>query len=540
MKALIVDDEKHVRDAIRLLSDWEGNGITEVLEASDGEAAAEAIREHAPQIVMTDMKMPRKDGVQLLTWIRDNAPECKALVISGYDDFELIRHTIRSGGVDYILKPVEPEALNEALARAVNAWRSDEEKRAAQIRQSIEVNEMKPHYADKLLSELVAGHGGTERAVGLLRGQAGMPETAGEAQVGLISLEQLDAGLLGKFQRDRQLLAFMVLNICNELLKNKGTAFQHLNRYGEIVLLYWDRQVPFRAVFDRINEGFELALRRRLHAGLSGFLPFPDGAGKAYKEARAALWRRNLLESGERLHAAAAGEQPARFPRLSGRADKLRLAALGGKDEQMAAAADEWLEEMKQQPSVTPENIAEWNDEWDWLQKQWEDGNEGRAAEAANEETPETENGAYPLPLDSEGLLSWPLWREMMLGRLKAASRLLAALHTKDNHIIHDIARYVEAHYREEVSLQDIASHFFLSREYISRKFKQEFGVTMSDFLSRIRIDKAKVLLRNTPLRISQIAESVGYRDENYFSKVFKKQEGVRPGEYRKQFSGEG
>lgn len=542
MKALIVDDEKHVRDAIRLLSDWQTLGITEVLEAADGEAAAEMIAAHRPQIVMTDMKMPRKDGVRLLTWISANAPEVKTLVISGYDDFDLIRHTIRSGGIDYILKPVEPDALNEALSRAVAAWRADEDKRAAHIRQSIELNQMKPVYANKLLTELLGGQGSMEQPITLLKQQAGLPEGTGECQAILISLEQLDAELLRKFHNQRQLLAFTMLNICNELLKDKGFAFQNLDRYGEIAILYWDRQVPFRIVFDRINEGCSLTLQRRVHAGIGEFQRFPEGIAKSCTEARSALWRRNLLEQpgAGKLHAAAETDSLSRIPRLSVWADRLRLAALSGSSEQMKGAACEWLDEMKRQPSVSPEQVAEWNGEWDWLQKQWEAEREGGGIPPETSEDDNAAEASYPLPLDSEGRLSWELWNGMMLGRLKAASRLLAAPHTKENHIIRDIAKYVEANYREDISLQDIASHFFLSREYISRKFKQEFGVTMSDFISRIRIGKAKLLLENSQLRISQIAESVGYQDENYFSKVFKKQEGIRPGEYRKQFNGEG
>lgn len=104
MKVLIADDEKHVRDAIKMLADWDGHGVTGILEASDGQAAVELIAEESPQIVMTDMRMPRMDGTKLLEWIKDNRPDVKTIVISGYDDFELVRHTIRSGGLDYILK----------------------------------------------------------------------------------------------------------------------------------------------------------------------------------------------------------------------------------------------------------------------------------------------------------------------------------------------------------------------------------------------------------------------------------------------------
>ena len=155
MKALIVDDELHVRDAINLLADWQKHGITEVLQASNGEEAMDIIERYSPQIVMTDMRMPRKDGCELLSWLQAHRPDIKALVISGYDDFQLVRHAIRHGGLDYILKPVEPGALDEALNKAVSAWRSEEQSRQQVTRLNIEMNQMKPLYDDQLLTDLV-------------------------------------------------------------------------------------------------------------------------------------------------------------------------------------------------------------------------------------------------------------------------------------------------------------------------------------------------------------------------------------------------
>ena len=83
MKVLIVDDEKHVREAIKLLGEWERHGITNILEAADGKSATEMIEEHAPQIVMTDMRMPRMDGTQLMEWLSGSHSGIKTIVISG-------------------------------------------------------------------------------------------------------------------------------------------------------------------------------------------------------------------------------------------------------------------------------------------------------------------------------------------------------------------------------------------------------------------------------------------------------------------------
>lgn len=97
-----------------------------------------------------------------------------------------------------------------------------------------------------------------------------------------------------------------------------------------------------------------------------------------------------------------------------------------------------------------------------------------------------------------------------------------------------EIARYMDAHYQEDLSLRQIAARFYLSREYISRKFKQQFGLNWSEYLGKLRINNAKLLPQNPSLRVAKVSEMVGFQDEKYFSKVFKKMEGMTPAEYRK------
>ncbi|UOK64185.1 helix-turn-helix domain-containing protein [Paenibacillus sp. OVF10] len=107
--------------------------------------------------------------------------------------------------------------------------------------------------------------------------------------------------------------------------------------------------------------------------------------------------------------------------------------------------------------------------------------------------------------------------------RLLAAGKALTAHHHANPDPMSEIARYMDAHYQEDLSLQQIAARFYLSREYISRKFKQQFGLNWSEYLGKLRINNAKLLLQNPSLRVAKISEMVGFQDEKYFSKVFKK-----------------
>jgi two-component system, response regulator YesN len=123
MKAIIIDDEKHVRDGILLLAEWERYGIHTILEAADGNEAIKLIIEHRPEIIFTDMKMPKRDGISLLKWLNTYEHPSKTIVVSGYDNFEYMRNAIYYKSFDYILKPIDPEILNETLERAVKDWK---------------------------------------------------------------------------------------------------------------------------------------------------------------------------------------------------------------------------------------------------------------------------------------------------------------------------------------------------------------------------------------------------------------------------------
>ncbi len=534
MRALIVDDEIHVRDAIKLLADWTSHGITEIFQASNGELAVEIIEQQSPQIVMTDMRMPRKDGCELLSWLQSHRPDIKSIVISGYDDFDLVRHTVRNGGVDYILKPVEPGALNEALGKAVSAWKIEEEERWKITRLNIEMNQMKPLYDDRLLTDLVNGSTNVRNFHRELQERLLLPASVTLCTVAILSNTQFDEDLLEKFQNQQHLLSFTIINICNELLEQKGIAFRHIDKPGDIVILHWDESMPLSLILQKINGAIFSTLHRRAHFGLCKHRTLLAEIPHAYARAERGLWNRNLLDDSSYLHEGD-DASPTRISALrnSPQEEKFRLAALSGASEQMERAATEWLDEICTSEFLSPMQLSAWNKEWDWIQMHWA---EPELLDVLKSAEVEQDRFSITLPLNEYGHLDCKRWKRQILGRLTSASRTMKQQYTKDGHIVYDIAKYLEMRYNEDISLQDISSRFYLSREYISRKFKQEFGVTLLDYLSRIRIEKAKLLLMNPHMRISQIAEMVGYNDERYFSKVFKKMESRTPNEYRKEF----
>ncbi len=150
---LLVDDEKHVRDAIRQMCDFPALGITRVLEAENGQDALRLILRERPQIVITDMKMPLVSGAQMLRMARDAGFSGQVIVLSGFKDFEYTREGIRTGALDYLLKPINRGELNDTLKKAVESV-------SGIAQQPSFLDEMKTyvdaHYAEEISLELFA------------------------------------------------------------------------------------------------------------------------------------------------------------------------------------------------------------------------------------------------------------------------------------------------------------------------------------------------------------------------------------------------
>ncbi|MEF2967644.1 helix-turn-helix domain-containing protein [Paenibacillus sp. M1] len=540
MKALIVDDEARVRKAVRLLVDWRRHGIDEeeILEAGGGKEAIRSIQENKPEIVIMDMMMDLGHGMELMAWVSEHAKALKFIVISGHDDFEFVRSAVRHGGIDYILKPIEPEAINAAVAKAVDEWRREEEERREQQQRSIRLNEFKPVYGEKLLSSLIDDPGSAESAMRRLRAEGVIPDGADTARLLLVQMDPGDAALQQRFNHDSELLRFSLINICNEFLVSErlGIAFKYWGAPMEIAILLW--RAPDRApeLLAMINEGLYHTLQRKIHVGAATAGPLPGSLPAQYEEAAFGLRRRNLLQPDLYFHTLKTNAQESvadeGFQAFAGVREDWKTALLSGDRGQMASAAQRGVDVLCRSGVVTPELLESWKNDilsfrFDLLRETL-----GKDAESVLTLLEQEDADRKP-PRVNDYTFSTFAWRDWFEGFMVRLAAEISARKSRENRTIGEIVAYVEQHYRSDLSLQDIASHFYVSREYISRKFKQEFGINFSDYLAKYRIDKAKLLMLNPNLKVQQIAEMVGIPDVKYFSKVFKKMVGVSPREYR-------
>ncbi|KWX76070.1 response regulator [Paenibacillus jilunlii] len=522
MKVLIVDDEKHVREAIRYFVPWEKHHITDIYEASNGQEAMRIMQEQQPAIVFTDMRMPLMDGAELLEWLHSHYPHTKTIVISGYQDFNYVKPAIVYGGTDYLLKPLNSKQLIAAAEHAFKLWLEEEQERHQAHRQNMQLNVLRPLYWDKILSDLVAGQASFQEVRNSLCEELGMPLFVAECRVALISLQGADCRLLQRFQGDVGLTSFVLANVCNEVLApmQNGFAFRSWQGGADIVLLLWSAVAEAEEEMHRINESIRQTYGVQMDIGLSLPVAFPEGLQTAFRQARQSLNERNLLQREGRIHLfreQSGSGGPEENYAYEVQLDKLRIAVLSGDLDKMERVVDEWSDQLAGLPLLTGSQFQQ-------LQAE--------ISEVLRRLRPDGEISLEPC-YDSEGLFSVENWRSQLKALLQRLSEGNAQ--APDSRLVGEIRQYLEQNYAQDMTLQHIAERFFISRENVSRKFKQITGENLSDYLTGLRVDKAKTLLQNTNLRLSQISELVGYEDEKYFSRVFKKSTGQSPREYRKQ-----
>jgi two-component system response regulator YesN len=536
MNILIVDDEQHVREAIKLLIDWEQLGIHQIFEADNGDSAIELLGKIQPEIVITDMRMPNRDGVELLAWMKEHGRKSKSIVISGYDDFHLVRSSMKYGGQDYLLKPIDPEQLTEALQKAKLSWEQEDQARRLDQQRSIEINQIKPVYRDKLFSTMIseAGSGVQVTVPAVLKEEFGL-ENVEQCQVIILSTGMLEPQISRKFNGNRDLLTFCLINVCNEILKqkNSGFAFRHWNSDHEIIIFLWHRLTEWEALLALVTEGILNSIHGKFHYGVGQAQPFPNGMFLSYQAARTALKQRNLLAENSYIHRSEQGFTTGVYSlSIASYEERFRLAVWSGKEKDIETSVESFLDAARDLPAISQEQVELWRFEYESMLSRW------RQDLAAKQEVQASSEPPPGLPLflllDEQGRLSLELCRRELINGLTVFAALTGAGGNKEHSIMRDIAKYMEQYYNREVTLQDISERFYLSREYISRRFKQEMGENVFDYLGRIRVEKAKLLLQNPNLKIAQIAEMVGYDDDKYFSKVFKKFEGQSPNQYRK------
>lgn len=530
---LIVEDERWEREGLAEFLDWPALGIGTVETAFDGIDGLEKALLLQPDIIITDIRMPGMNGLDMAKQIREKLPQVHIIILTGYDDFTYAREAIRFHAAEYLLKPVEEAEMLTVITRVVG---SCQEERQLQLE---EANKQDLLEAGRLAF--------LRHALGdLLSGRAEEPELAAELESQLTGYGVLNPAAY-------TLAAVRVpADTGNEQLETRVAVV--LGRPVLLAALPGGGNADFALLFalEAGEEKRQQELAQLLLNGLTGTegaeLPAPEGSADdgwiivygaaaqrlaqlpgACMQAARALG--HVVWTGRKGTAAASEEEDARerfardpegLSRGFKELEKRIRAALGsGRLEEAEAAAGEVFELMAAYPGAGRPYAGS-------LLSGLIDNLQTLAAQGQPEKAP----GSLEVLLACE---SREQMKRQTLSMIRGiASRLQEKREHKEDYVARRVIRLIEERYGSpELSLAYLASEVFISPNHLGMLFKKNTGRTPIEYIQEYRLSRAEELLRTTKQRVSAIAEQVGIPNTSYFGTLFKQAYGMSPGEYQ-------
>jgi len=539
LRLLIAEDELWLRKRLVSTIDWSSYGISEVYEAEDGGEALEIALKEKPDIVITDIRMPELSGIDLMKKLNENSIFSKMIVVSGYDDFEYAQGALRMGAINYLLKPVDEEELLDSVKRCVEELKKEKNKETVFDKQSAASEMLMEHIYEDLIFETSEKR--TEELLQKLsRKEIGFPFQS--AAVVNMQVREHTFFVNDKVKSDM----WSVYQWLRRNLQEDCYECQYLYMRGsQIVLLLFGDDLEAKFM-ERVENWVQLileALQKKLNISLfmaagdvtddfSGIHRSYEMAQKKIKEKRAEEKRILALRNQETEQ-----ELNTRFDDVYGEYDfKLLIKEIRNGDSEKAQTE---LQAILQSSSRRLQSA-------DMMKLQLFYMNFiNRIAGAC---LPECEAYADELAMQCMTVMreliyigSDTIVTEMWDCLRKFVEKLVEVYQEnngKRKHwMIDQVLQYVEENYNTALSTRDIAGRFFMNTSYFSKLFHEQMGCTFSNYLINVRVEKAKMMLTQTNMKLYDIAEAVGYTNVQYFSTIFKEKEGLTPSAFRQMRS---
>ncbi|NSC71044.1 response regulator [Blautia obeum] len=542
LKIFLAEDEVVVRETIKRMIPWEELGFELVGEAADGEMALPLLIRQQPDLLITDIKMPFMDGLTLARLAKKEIPGLKVVILSGYDDFNYAKQAIGIGVEDYLLKPITKNALIERLS---------------EIRSRYEHEKTQKEYYEKFQREMQAYEKNSSRDFfeALVDGSMDMMEVykraeklgldiVAEAYNVLIFTMNCDEDFSGQRDEYSSWEAESLELLENFFAGHSSAMLFRSNIFSYGVLLKGQRETieeNTRACVDEIRKILSRQDGRRewfLAVGQS--VERLSQIQKSYHTASRAFSQRYLydenilyydeMETMEHPGGQAETEDNAYLQKVD--VNALNPAILqkflsNGLQEETENFVKDYFYAIGQEPmeSLVFRNYVILNVRFSVISFIKGLGCDTNEMESADTEEVLAESG--------KNMESAIAYAKKMISQAIAIRDQNSG--NKNRSILKTAVDFIDSHYMdEEISLNTVANVANVSSNHFSALFSQNMGQTFIEYLTTLRMNKAKELLRCTGMRSSEIAGEIGYKDAHYFSYLFKKTQGMTPSDYRK------
>lgn len=535
IKLLIVDDEPIMRRVLKDCFDWKSFGIEVVGEADDGVTGENLIKAIKPDIVLADVKMPRKNGIEMVKNIlaEPETKNVKVIFISGHGDLEYLKSAISMSAVDYILKPVDFNDLSVVLKKTTEMVQNERKHKKFIVDLEDKLYESLPLLKEKFLLSLNNGSEKNEKnIINRLDFLDLKFELTGIYYTFIISIDNAPQVFEKMGERDIVLLSFAILNIANELIENSFSGYvveKEAGHYIGIVNLREDSDLnneKLGELLDKIKNYIKDIFDITVTIGVGKSVTKITQISKAYESAKAALDKRFFYGTNKIL---VDGQYEVKDSEIDIDAQKvdILLSALKIGDENKVIGI---LEKVFSSMSHAQEGAQDYYRSlclylvtisiWSLFEVGFQLSDVG--IDDAN------------LYQDITKMSNVFDMKEAIFEKFRKVCRFIGEKSNKNvNCIISEIKDIITSRYGENLTLKDIANDVYFTPTYICIIFKQETGVTINEYLTKVRIENAKRMLKETKEKFYNISSQVGYTDASYFSRMFKKYTGYSPSEFR-------
>lgn len=545
---LIVDDETHLVDSLAECLDWSSLGIEIVLKAYSAGEAIDHMQAQSVDILVTDVRMPGVSGLELIAYVHRHHRKVKSVLLTGHAEFAYAKEAVQSQAMDYLLKPVRAEVLEQCLKRILEKIRQEWEEVSSYRRAVVTVRGNLPLLRASLLESLLYGK---RYAPGELIDRLQLFEISfqpgDEFAMMLIRLEEEFAHY---DVQGMTLIENAVTNIAEEIFGELFELWYCRDKRDYLVFLVKAKQDPkglkgtqageenqLESIRSHL-EGAATRLQYNVNRYLKGTVSVIIGDRQAFPADVSEIYRRMVATFLRRV-----GNIKDMFVTLSGqRKETDEVHSLRIPHESPALIhlleSGRWEEAEDKINGILDELTERWNDSQAHLYEVF-----FHVAGAFIHIIHRSElTLSSVLGEDFEKLAVGPwchspkLLREWALRHLHRIRNELALRTARSQSFtVRQIYALIERTPMKELTVQSIADEVRLHPVYLSKIYKLETGMNISDYLLRHRMNRAQYLLANTMNRIYEITSELGFQNPNYFAKVFRRQFGMTPQEYRER-----
>jgi two-component system response regulator YesN len=536
LKVVIVDDEKWVCRLISKIIMWDQIGMKLIHEINDGCEAFNIISKEKPDIVITDIRMPGLDGISLIKKLKESNIDAKFIIISGYQDFNYAQKALKYGVKDYILKPIEEDELRNSLLRLKESILIEQKRAVEETKLKILFEQNLDKLREQFFSKLLFENSYNSFDLDELNKEYKLNFKEGLYQVIVFKLDSI-ASKKENGQIDGVILA-KVAELLRSGFKNNCFSVHDLIQASRIILILNYDDENRKHINSDLKRVFMEAVNQ-VHMYKGFYLT--AGIGSVEHDIKMLKKSLNAAVCSVQSRLRLGLDRIIDISKLS--YSDLSLADIYPNDKERefyrlieildADGTEKYLTELFtplfDMPDINPCLVVELGHRIIKM-----------LIKAIQEINLQTDEFTDEEKID-ERIDDCKSFSELLNSILKHVKTVLEICKKirleKKSRPIEIVKEYISRHYSEPISLTDMANLVYLNPTYFSELFKKETGKNFSEYLIDYRMESARNLLKDIRYNVSDVAEMVGYKDVNHFSKMFKKSYGINAGQYKKLYT---